>query len=208
MKIELKKIDFSERLSEETYCFAADIWIDGVKVGYAQNNGHGGATSYQSFDEKGKALIRSAEAYCKSLPTEEWDADGETKSLPMDLEIYIDNLLEKYLEKLHIQKIQSQINRYSKNSIVVGIPTKTLNKYTFKNQTIDKILAQSRGFTTLANFIRSIVKPELQEGEKILNTNIPMAVYKLAGLNENDYIAKQHPLKMMGKKSKSGSLKR
>jgi hypothetical protein len=44
MKIELKKIAIYPRLSDETTAFNADVWIDGQKVGSAENDGHGGAT--------------------------------------------------------------------------------------------------------------------------------------------------------------------
>ena len=44
MEIELKRIEYSERMSEETSCFCADVYADGVKLGTAQNAGHGGET--------------------------------------------------------------------------------------------------------------------------------------------------------------------
>ena len=44
MKVELKKLAIYPRLSEETTAFNADLWIDGVKVGSAKNDGHGGMT--------------------------------------------------------------------------------------------------------------------------------------------------------------------
>ena len=44
MKIKLVNIKFNERLSEETYCFSADIKSGTKKIGTAQNRGHGGPT--------------------------------------------------------------------------------------------------------------------------------------------------------------------
>lgn len=44
MQIELKRFTTNARLSQETTAFAADVWVDGTKVGYAENNGHGGNT--------------------------------------------------------------------------------------------------------------------------------------------------------------------
>lgn len=41
-KVELRKIEHSEGLSEETNCFAADIFIDGKKVGDVKDDGRGG----------------------------------------------------------------------------------------------------------------------------------------------------------------------
>lgn len=44
MKIELKRLSISERLSQETTAFAADVWVDGKNVGTAENDGRGGET--------------------------------------------------------------------------------------------------------------------------------------------------------------------
>ena len=41
MKIELRRFTTNARLSQETTAFAADVWVDGKKVGYAENDGHG-----------------------------------------------------------------------------------------------------------------------------------------------------------------------
>jgi len=43
--VELRRIHVDERLSQETMAFAADVYIKGRKVGYADNNGHGGSTN-------------------------------------------------------------------------------------------------------------------------------------------------------------------
>lgn len=42
LKIELKKFSASERFSEETLLFKADIYLDGKKVGWVENEGRGG----------------------------------------------------------------------------------------------------------------------------------------------------------------------
>jgi hypothetical protein len=67
VKIELKRFTTNARLSQETTAFAADVWIDGKKAGYAENDGHGGATIVHlhfldpsiraKIDAHGKALV-------------------------------------------------------------------------------------------------------------------------------------------------------
>lgn len=44
MKIELRNIRINARLSEETNCFSATLYVDGKKVGECLNRGHGGET--------------------------------------------------------------------------------------------------------------------------------------------------------------------
>ena len=68
MKIELKKISFYERMSEETNCFAADLYINGKKVGECKNDGQGGCTDYYGSTLENNQLIREAENYFKTLP--------------------------------------------------------------------------------------------------------------------------------------------
>ncbi len=46
MKLELKKLQYSEFASHETHCFQADIWVDGKKTLLADNDGRGGPNHY------------------------------------------------------------------------------------------------------------------------------------------------------------------
>lgn len=63
----IKKIAIYERLSEETIAFNADIWLDGKKVGSADNEGRGGPNRYEWSDrEAGKRI----EAWADAQPTE------------------------------------------------------------------------------------------------------------------------------------------
>lgn len=48
--VELKRVSVNHRLSEETNCFVADIWIDGKKVGDVRNDGHGGCNMYTNWE--------------------------------------------------------------------------------------------------------------------------------------------------------------
>ena len=45
-RLELRKFKHLASASEETLWFRADLWFDGRRVGYAQNDGHGGCTDY------------------------------------------------------------------------------------------------------------------------------------------------------------------
>jgi len=63
MNITLKNIKHIPRLSEETECFTASIYIDGVKKGEASNRGCGGCT-----DIHPRELAESIHNYAKTLP--------------------------------------------------------------------------------------------------------------------------------------------
>ena len=68
MNLQLKNVHFSERLSQETNAFAADVFFNGKKVGYAENSGHGGCTNVGAYPEKRdefKKLVIMPRVYLK-----------------------------------------------------------------------------------------------------------------------------------------------
>jgi hypothetical protein len=114
MKIEIRKISFYERMSEETNCFVADLYINGKKVGICKNDGHGGCSEYHGDSKENDQIIREAEAYCKTLPkvkcgTMEWE---------QNLEDYIDQLLEDHLKA----KAQKKVEKLMLTAILWGVP--------------------------------------------------------------------------------------
>lgn len=71
MNVNLKKLSIYERMSEETTAFVADVYVDGKKVGYAQNDGHGGETMINWERAIGSDRIKEIEAELKkAVPAE------------------------------------------------------------------------------------------------------------------------------------------
>lgn len=108
MKITLKNIKVNLRFSQETTMFYADLYIDGVKVGYAENRGCGGITSIRVIGSgetlrANRELIGRANDYCETLPSKkyEYEEKGKTKTFVIDcsLENFVDNLISDYLEQ-------------------------------------------------------------------------------------------------------------
>jgi hypothetical protein len=88
MQIELKRFTTNARLSQETTAFAADVWIDGKKVGYAENAGHGGNTMVH-LDPSVRATV---EAHGKTLVPTEYKFMSGTEWI-------VDQLVEAELQK-------------------------------------------------------------------------------------------------------------
>lgn len=186
MKIELKNIHFSEQLSEETNAFSANLYIEGIKAGSTSNRGHGGPTTYQVADERGRKLIADAEVYCGSLPPEKFSEGGRDHELKMDLERYIDNLLDKYLDEKELQKFQRKLEKAMDRGIVAGIPDQSFEVWQF-NQPMGKILQNPKGPDIIKNTIIKNIIPVLTEGKIIMNTNIPQKLLEEAGLKKHQY---------------------
>lgn len=94
MKVELKRLVTYPRMSEETTAFNADLWIDGKKVGTAENDGHGGSNLLRFDDRK---VEQAFYAWAKTLPPEKSSFGGG--DLAMDGDFYISLLVGKYEEE-------------------------------------------------------------------------------------------------------------
>lgn len=105
MKITLKNIKYFPSLSEETHCFSATIYVDGVKAGEASNHGHGGSTEVHP-----RSLFEKLQAYGATLPRLPLgeglkDQDGKPATYAQDAESIINDLLEDYLDEKDFKKL-------------------------------------------------------------------------------------------------------
>jgi hypothetical protein len=99
MRMELKSVRYNEKLSDETACFSASIYIDGSNVGEARNTGTGGATEVMPW-----ALAEQLNAYAATLPPDTYEHNGITHSFPRNAESLIDEAFEQW----HRNKEQRQ----------------------------------------------------------------------------------------------------
>lgn len=97
MNIELKRVEYSARMSEETLCFAADIHIDGKKVGAAQNNGQGGGTLVHLTADGRGAATAALLAYGATIAIHNFEKES--------VEAVVDRMLTKYLLRKDAAKI-------------------------------------------------------------------------------------------------------
>lgn len=181
MKIELKNVKINLTFSEETTMFMADLFINGVLAGEANNDGRGGCTFYsvRTYDakkrtflsdsekERNKELIKQAEAYCLSLPkvrVEEYNFEFD-----MNLEHFIDDLVEAELKK----KEQKKFEKKMIDTILWGIP----NGHSYIQVKFKVPLAQIP--TTRLQEVVDKYKKEFKKGDVFLNTNLESLGIKL-----------------------------
>lgn len=160
MKIELKNIKINLTFSEETIMFQADVFVNGKKTAYANNDGRGGCTFYNSYHAPNNDEdLRQAEAYCKTLPpirSEELNFEYD-----MNLEHFIDDLIEAELKK----KEQKKLEKKMADTIMWGKP----NGHSYMQAKFKIPLAKIPLFK-----LQEIVdkyKKEFKEGDEFLNTN-------------------------------------
>ena len=103
-KIELKSIKHYEGMSEGTFCFEANLYVNGKAIGRVSNRGCGGCHDYD-FDWKEEEKLNK---WCKAnLP--KWKmsdtfAGSDDKELDTDLEMHINNLVCNFLEKKDLKR--------------------------------------------------------------------------------------------------------
>lgn len=181
MEITLKNIYVSERLSRETAAFQASLYINGYRVGVITNDGQGGATMYRPLDDKGVLLIREAEAWCRQLPSmvcADTIVDGKAMKIPMELELYLDNMVTDWLRQKDADRFRKKAEKEMLTAILFGIPGKTFRVLRYRNP-IAAMIRFDKGVEQLYRDIHTKVMPLLEENEKILNTNIPPGIIRL-----------------------------
>ena len=160
MKIELKSIKFSEAMSEETNAFTANLYINGKKVGYCKNQGHGGCTDYNADSPEDRKTIADAETYCKALPKIKW----KTMEFDQSLESVIDQLLEDWLKAKETKKFERKMLK----AVLVGSPDEDRNSYSYYSFKIPLAKVNKGHLQAAINTIKS----KLKNGEVIINTNL------------------------------------
>ena len=92
-EIIIKGLKTAEFASEETLCFEASIYVDGIRAFIAHNDGRGGCNMYDPINEVGKKLLVMYEKYAKTLPqyVTKWGSGD------MDLDILIGDMVEEQL---------------------------------------------------------------------------------------------------------------
>ncbi|MBK1439863.1 hypothetical protein JHJ32_07705 [Parapedobacter sp. ISTM3] len=184
MKIELRRVEYSERMSQKTSAFTADLYVDGRKAGTVSNTGRGFITSFEPQDPRGWELIQKANAWCKELPPGVYRDGSEERTYVMTLEDYVDDLLDEYLK----QRFRRELERSFRQHIVFGAdPDESYGSVKLVNP-VEALCSDENGRMLLTSCLAEINSRFMQEGERILNSNIPGAILKAAGLQERQYV--------------------
>lgn len=107
--VTLKNVKYAEFNSEETHCFSATVYVDGVAFCIASNEGHGGCDNYEPVRghdwAETQKKVEDLNARLKTFP--EFDSKfGGT--LAWSLDIMVSYALEKYLEERDTKRTLSR----------------------------------------------------------------------------------------------------
>lgn len=145
LKITLKVLAYAPNLSEETYNFKADVFVDGKLVAQANNAGHGGNTNVQPYLGTDKALKawKELETYCKALPHKPilletsdkgepaplTNPDGSVVLLEQDVESVVDELFDAYVREVYIPRREAAAYRRKCKNHTVYLLHSDCDKY-------------------------------------------------------------------------------
>lgn len=161
-QFELKKIKFMEALSEETNCFSAILYVNGLQLAYCKNTGNGGSTDIHFLPEC-RILGQEIEDFLKTQP--KIKPEGFDFELDFNLEYIVDDLVQKNLEAKELQRLMNKTKKYLvfKNTkggyFTIG----------WRNETIASLLQKPPYHGVLE---RTIAR-ELSKGNTLFNENIP-----------------------------------
>lgn len=162
MNIELKKVQFSEHLSEETNAFTANLYVDGKHLGYIRNDGRGGNTDVYHNKPEHKEKFREVEEYCKTLPPRTYTFNGQEHSFDMNLENFVDELFEHWLKRKENKKKE----RKMKTNLMWGVP----NGHSYKTVNFKRPLTEIPHNVLQQQINRW--KETFEDGEVFFNTNL------------------------------------
>ena len=95
-KLELKNVKFSEWNSEETNCFQAVVYFNGVKSAMVQNDGRGGSTDLYPLCDNFEAF-KKVRDYCQSISDANKEEYYETYTI-------LDLIFEEWLKDHYAKK--------------------------------------------------------------------------------------------------------
>jgi len=115
--ITLKNLKHFEAGSQETNCYVADIYVDGIKFAYVENDGHGGCDNVTPIKGKTYADLRELEDRIKAT-FPKWGSEfskEEGDNMDTTLEIVCGNLVTEFLIKKDFKKSMKKVCYYKKD---------------------------------------------------------------------------------------------
>jgi hypothetical protein len=126
MKLELKKIKVCKWASEETHCYQATLFRDGVPIIEVSNDGHGGSDSQWAIKPFENNIIDEVEEWCKkNLP--KWKGYNN-EMYNTDLEIWCNQQVNKHLVEKDLQRSFKK----DLKSKILFVENKQLRQFTWK----------------------------------------------------------------------------
>ena len=136
LSITLKRFQHYPRMSQETEAFNADISYEGVTIGTAENNGHGGCT-FVHLNDKGRAIPEIITA--NQIPE---FSDGKFNE--DSLTNMVDRLVENSIRSKWIDKQRKKVEKQLATTVLFsrkGDKDGSFRTYNLKGKSPEEVVA-------------------------------------------------------------------
>lgn len=160
MKIEVKNIKINLTFSQETIMFMANVYINGKKTFYCQNEGFGGSTSIHGFDGWNEQTYQEANEYLKPQGFD-------------SLVDYVDDIIYKEADRKEKEKYDKRMAKEMSKGLIIS--KNNLQNYqivSWRNKSLSEVLQTQSGCQAV---MREVAKVKA-EGYTIYNTNLPQYI--------------------------------
>ncbi|MFC6100838.1 hypothetical protein [Olivibacter domesticus] len=185
MKIEAKNIQYETLLPEGEILYACHLYIDGIHLAYGSNFVPGRQAFLYPVEKEAIPQLKQADAICKWLPQSvQSPAADQTEGGHL-------SALCKLMEEQVKEHINQQASvRFVQTNQVDSILFGTNGEPSFSVKLfapVDVILADPQKWHQLTDVLHNAVLPYMGPGQRVLNTNIPDAIFKKAGLRDAQF---------------------
>jgi hypothetical protein len=145
----------------------ADIYVDGVLIGYFHDGAYGGEPEFDSIrdDIRAIAKIKDIETYVKTLPMKDIDPEkifGKPMLIKQDIYTLMDDAVNDAIGK----KADQKNDKVKMKAIMYGIPSASNYHYiSWKGRTLADIVALPNGINLLQTQVDRIKKVILENGK-------------------------------------------
>ena len=168
MKLELKKVNVITRMSEETTCFHAVLYVNGKPAADCSNTGKGGMTAVEFYDIDVHGEVIK---YCKENPVIN-EFNGKKVAFH-GVDIRVDELLIEHQMKTMLKSKQKKSLVLHNNKS--NDPQYIIHSFLNLHNNVADMLGTEFG----QNFLRTQIESFRKNGYTVMNTNID---YKSLGL--------------------------
>ena len=125
MKITLKSIKYAAFASEETHCYSATVYADGVKLCTVDNDGKGGCDHFRPLKGENYARIQTVESVLgrEKITSSIKNADGSFWTYDNDLEHECGECMNDYHRMKEVKAILRRVS-YFKGASMYQLPAK------------------------------------------------------------------------------------
>lgn len=176
MKIEVKNIKIGPG-SQETLQYVAEVYVDGKKLFYADNSGHGGMTNVQAYSKEGNEIRSKIDTF---LEAEAKKKDANARTYDGWLEDLCDDAANA---KENEKAIKSALKKLDKATItkIIIVSKKVLDDFSlgkggsalsYSEVNIKQPIALVNP-EQIKKFVDEKIKPQLKGDQFIYNKNLP-----------------------------------